>query len=184
MVRAIWRVFEEASSEERETMVAWCWVLRPRVDEGRDMFIGTRGLTRSQVVQEYSNILAGTVGAEPLTLEEVERLFTWNKIVVHDRAWKRLRGSFNNSTEWREFRLEWLTEHPVCVRCGQMDCILQVHHVGLDTLDMTVLEEGFLEGLKHPERFETVCQDCHYLGHLSLINGEKMLIRDLSRDEN
>lgn len=184
MVRAIWRVFEEASSEERETMVAWCWVLRPRADKGLDMFIGTRGLTRSQVVQEYSNILAGTVGAEPLTLEEVERLFTWNKIVVHDRAWKRLRGSFNNSTEWREFRLEWLAEHPACVRCGQMDGILQVHHVGLDTLDMTVMEEGFLEGLKHPERFETVCQDCHYLGHLSLINGEKMLIRDLSRDEN
>ena len=71
MVRAIWRAFEEASSEERETMVAWRWDLLSRDDEGHGEFWGIPGLTRSEVVEEYSNILAKTLGVEPLTLEDV-----------------------------------------------------------------------------------------------------------------
>lgn len=54
-----------------------------------------------------------------------------------------------------------------------MDGILQVHHAGLNTLDMTVMEEGFLEGLKHPEHFEAIRRDCHELEHQGLIKSER-----------
>ena len=184
MVRAIWRVFEEASSEERETMVAWRWDLTSRAEEGRVWFYGIPGLTRSEVVEEYSNLLAETLGVESLTLEDVERHFTWNKPVIHDIAWIRLRSSFYGSREWKEFRLEWLAEHPACVRCGRMDGILQVHHAGLTSLDETVMEEGFLEGLKHPERFETICRDCHELDHQGLIKSEREIIRAHSEEKD
>ena len=184
MVRAIWRVFEEASSEERETMVAWRWDLTSRAEEGGVWFYGIPGLTRSEVVEEYSNLLAETLGIESLTLEDVERHFTWNKPVIHDIAWIRLRSSFYGSREWKEFRLEWLAEHPACVRCGRMDGILQVHHAGLTSLDETVMEEGFLEGLKHPERFETICRDCHELDHQELIKSEREIIRAHSEEKD
>ena len=105
MVRAIWRVFEEASPEERETMVTFRWDFVLRTDEGHSEFWGIPGLTRSEVVELYSNLLAEAVGEETLTSEDVERHFTWNRIVEHDIAWIRLRSSFmvvgsGRSSDW------------------------------------------------------------------------------------
>lgn len=97
----------------------------------------------------------------------------WRKVIVHDKRWMRLRNSFHGSNEWKSFRNRWLTENPVCARCGKSGGIFQVHHKPPYNLDSTVLEEGFLEGLKHSERFETLCRDCHKGKHADTIEYEK-----------
>lgn len=97
----------------------------------------------------------------------------WWKQISHDQRWIRLRNSFHGSNEWKEFRSRWLTENHTCARCGRTDGVLQVHHIDSYTLDRTVMDEGFLEGLKHPERFETVCLDCHKDEHAAMIEAEK-----------
>jgi 5-methylcytosine-specific restriction endonuclease McrA len=39
------------------------------------------------------------------------------------------------------------------------------------------MAEGFLEALKHPERFETTCWDCHQKVHADLIEAERGMMR-------
>ena len=111
------------------------------------------------------------------TLLNEDRALTWWRVIRHDRRWIQLRNSFHMSREWKDFRRAWLADHPACVRCGRTDGLLQVHHAGTDTLDHTAFDEGFLEALRHPERFKTLCGDCHKEGHAYMIEAEKELSR-------
>ena len=109
-------------------------------------------------------------------IEELRNIITWKRLIVHDERWIKIRSSFYGSREWKEFRRAWLEKHPACVQCSRTDGILQVHHTGFNTLDMTVLDEGFLEGLHHPERFETICYDEHQEKHSHLIEAERRIL--------
>jgi len=158
-----WRRFEAASPREREGMVDWY-----EIGETPD----GKGVVRRDPIR-------GGLYIEPsVELEDLcSRLksLRWRKVIRHHQKWFLLRASFYRSEEWKRFRLQWLQDHPACVRCGRTDGILQVHHAGHYNLDHTVMEEGFLEGLKHPERFETLCQDCHYKEHENLIAVEEFV---------
>lgn len=95
-------------------------------------------------------------------------------IVPHSRLWLRVRLSFQNSKEWKAFRNQFLEKHPDCARCGKKADI--VHHRNFYTLNSRVVEEGFLEGLRHEERFGSLCFDCHYQVHEELIITEKEMV--------
>jgi len=129
-------------------------------------------------MQKVSKDAPKTDNTEFYSLGEIEQNFTLVKVIGPSREWTRLRNSFYGSREWREFRLGWLAEHSACARCDQTEGSLRVHDVGQNALRLTVLEEGFLEGMRHPERFETICSECHYQEHALLIMGEQLFIQD------
>jgi hypothetical protein len=93
-------------------------------------------------------------------------------LIPHTPLWIKARTSFYKSAEWKTFRQSFLEQHPQCARCGAK--AQQVHHVPPFNLDATVIKEGFLEGLKHPDRFESICLDCHEREHEDLIKSEIM----------
>jgi tetratricopeptide (TPR) repeat protein len=160
----LWRQFEDASPQERERMVDWNVVWES--SDGSTIAVRERDEVRlygTQVTMEFFNGFTSLDSGE------------WKKIIKHNDKWIRLRKSFNDSKEWHQFRLQWLQTHPACVRCGRTDGVLQVHHAGEYSLDSTVMEEGFLEGLEHPERFETLCVKCHYQEHMPLILNESVV---------
>ena len=157
----LWRQFEDASHQERESMVEW-----------REVWVSSDGST---IAERFGNgvRLYGT----PVTMEFFNGFVSqdsgsWKKKIKHNDKWIRVRNSFTNCKEWDYFRLQWLQTHLTCVRCGRTDGVLQVHHAGHYNQDSVVMEEGFLEGLKHPERFETLCEACHYAKHMGLIKSE------------
>lgn len=134
-------------------MVEWCeWWESP---DGKDIAVRISGKVR----------LHGFSGINSKDVYPRLKSVAWQKHIIHTKIWISLRRSFHDSKEWKQFRLQWLQTHPKCVRCGRTDGILHVHHAGNYNLDRTVMEEGFLEGLKHPERFETLCSGCHYNLH-------------------
>lgn len=100
------------------------------------------------------------------------------EVVTHTDYYIKARQSFVHSKEWRFFRSAFLELHPACVRCKSVKD-LQVHHAGLFTVDVTLINEGFLLPLTHLERFEALCGDCHFGEHEELIVGEK-IIKSLS----
>jgi len=157
---APWRRFDTASSKEREDMVNWIECGKT-VDEKLVAIRTNKGILINPVTRQIWIP----------TKEEFESL-TWEKAILHDERWIPLRDSFYHSKEWKQFRLQWIQAHLTCERCGCTDGVLQVHHRGSYTLDNTVLGEGFLEPLRHPERFETICKDCHYKEHEALIGNE------------
>lgn len=170
--KSFWRRFEAATLQKRLSMVTWRWVAGVQV--GEEYYEGggepdlsleeiTRALLKSEVPWE-----------EEEGPEDLLAAITWHRVIVHDETWIKLRTSFYDSREWREFRQVWLAEHPACTRCGRTDGILVVHHTDDYTVDSTVIDEGFLEGLRHPERFETLCNDCHQEMHIDLRIAESL----------
>ncbi len=141
---AFWRQFEMANPEERKKM------LKVQVTEKNEL---------KKLKKHFS--------------EEVVQLMT--NTVLHDQNWIKMRNGFYQSAEWKKFRLNWIETNKTCVKChrGKEEVTLQVHHTGKYALDMTVMKEGFLESLKHPERFETMCRECHFNEHQGLVNFEK-----------
>ena len=81
--------------------------------------------------------------------------------VTKKSVYRNLVSSFYSSEEWNRFRASWLQKYPLCHRCGKTKETMQVHHRIGYNLSRTIIEEGFLEGLKHPERFWTLCRRCH-----------------------
>jgi len=161
--KALWRRFEAASPQEREGMVTWY--------ERGDTVDG-----KLMAMRRSGRILVNPAidPTEFPTEAELESL-TWTKFVKHDERWIRIRCSFCKSKEWKQFRFQWLQAHPACVRCGRTDGVLQVHHTGCYHLDHIVLGEGFLEPLKHPERFGTLCVGCVQKEHADFIEYEAIL---------
>jgi 5-methylcytosine-specific restriction endonuclease McrA len=162
--KPLWRQFEDASPQEREGMVEWYeWWESPDGQDSAKRFFG-----KDVRIYGFSGI---DFHDAFIRLKSVK----WKKVIRHTNIWINLRKSFNYSEEWAHFRMQWLQTHPACVRCGRTDVVLQVHHAGQNSLDSSVMEEGFLEGLKHPERFETLCVECHYQEHKPLILNESVL---------
>lgn len=147
-------------------MVTWRWVASVQVGEEYYEIRGPPGLSREEITPAL--LRAEVPWEEEEGPEDLLEALTWRRVIVHDETWIKLRTSFYDSREWREFRQAWLAEHPACTRCGRTDSILVVHHIGDYSLDSTVLEEGFLEGLRHSDRLETLCNDCHQEEHIVL----------------
>jgi tetratricopeptide (TPR) repeat protein len=159
----LWRQFEDASPQERESMVeSYEWW---ESSDGKD--IAVRFYGKKVRLHGFGGIRSSDAYA---MLESVK----WEKAIPHSKIWISLRKSFYGSNDWKQFRIQWLQKYPVCVRCGRTDVVLQVHHAGQYSLDNTVIDEGFLEGLKHSERFETLCVECHYHEHKPLILHESV----------
>jgi len=168
--KALWRRFEAATLEERLTMVSTRWVT--------DFDMGI--VPQPPNVEHY--VKSGEQFIQVLTDDPDELILlrpgedghgvTWRRFIVYDERWIRLRRSFIQSPEWRAFRLAWLDEHPACARCDRTYGSLHIHHVSPYTLRLTVLDEGFLEGLRHPERFKTMCGDHHIESHPGLTAGK------------
>lgn len=157
----LWRQFEDASLEEREKMVDWHeeW----QSPDGKDIAVRFGGKIR----------LHGFGGKRSTDVFNMLESVKWVKKITHTGKWIRLRNSFTNCKEWDRFRLQWLETHPICVRCGRTyNNGLQVHHAGYFNQDNVVMEEGFLKGLDHPERFETLCATCHSTLHKGMISIE------------
>jgi len=154
-------------------MVTWRWVAGVQVGKEYYEARGAPGLSREEFTQAL--LAAEVPGEAEERSEDLLAALTWRRVIVHDHTWVKLRTSFYDSREWREFRLRWLEEHPACTRCGRTDGILVVHHIGDYSLDHTVLDEGFLKGLIHPERFDTTCNDCHQEMHIGLRIAESWL---------
>ena len=170
--KALWRRFEAAPLEERLTMVSTGWVT--------DFDLGI--VTQPSNAMDCVRFGTGERFIQILTDDPDELVIlkpgedghgvTWRRFIVYDERWVKLSRSFIQSPEWREFRRAWLEAHPVCARCGLTDGLFHVHHVGPYALRLTVLVEGFIEGLRHPERFETMCGDHHIEQHPGLTAGE------------
>ena len=186
--KALWRRFEEASRTKRRKMMSWSWRVLVKTPEGSEWWFGSAAKSHKAIRADFLDVAndvltrqgePGCPGPAALweairdALLDEDNPLIWWKTIDHDQRWIRLRNSFHGSREWREFRLRWLEEHPACARCGWTDSLLQVHHAGIYTLDKTVFDEGFLEGLRHPERFRTLCGDCHKEVSAPLITVEK-----------
>jgi hypothetical protein len=155
-------------------MVIWRWV--GGVQVGEEYYeVRVRGdpsMSREEIMRALSaSEFPWEEGEGP---EDLPAAITWHRVIVHDETWIKLRTSFYDSREWREFRQAWLAEHPACTRCGRTDGILVVHHTDDYTVDSTVIDEGFLEGLRHPERLETICNDYHQEIHIDLRIAESL----------
>jgi hypothetical protein len=176
--KTLWHQFEEASPKEREGMVEWCewW----ESSDGKDIAVRHRQAPkpwpgRPKYLDSGKVQLHGFGGIPSKDAYLMLKSVKWEKHIIHTKIWIKMRDSFHDSKEWKQFRLQWLQAHPACVRCGRTDGVFQVHHAGHYNLDRTVIEEGFLEGLKHPERFETLCSGCHYKEHEFIISEESVL---------
>ena len=90
--------------------------------------------------------------------------------VLHTKYYIKVRTSFVSSVVWKNFRRSFLVTHSKCERCRKVATV--VHHRSLYTVDRTIIAEGLLESLKHLERFEALCQDCHYDEHEDMIENE------------
>lgn len=59
--------------------------------------------------------------------------------------------------DWRELRLDYLREHPICEKCGRK-LATEVHHIihlsGLN--DAEIVKKGF-----DPTNLMALCIDCH-----------------------
>jgi len=173
--KAFWRWFEAAMLQERLSMVTWRWVAGVQVGEEYYEAGGKTGLSREEFTRALlASELPWEEGEGP---EDLLGALTWRRTIIHDETWIKLRTSFYDSREWREFRQAWLAEHSACTRCGRTDGILVVHHTGPYSLDNTVLNEGFLEGLRHPDRLETLCNDCHQEMHIGLRIAESLILK-------
>jgi len=157
--KAFWRQFEAATLQKRLSMVTWRWVGVIQVGEKRNTYRGNPGVSLEEITRAL--LKSEVPWEEKEGPEDLLAAITWRRVIVHDETWIKLRTSFYDSREWREFRQAWLAEHSVCTRCGRTDGILIVHHTGDYHIDLTVINEGFLESLRHPERLETLCNDCH-----------------------
>jgi len=93
----------------------------------------------------------------------------------HTPLYLKARRSFHHSPGWKAFRLHFLQDHPVCVGCGAPATV--VHHTGLFTIDLTLIEWGFTWVFDHPECCQALCQDCHYQEHRQMIEAETQAAR-------
>lgn len=153
-------------------MVAWRWVAGVRVGKEDYEVSGNPGQSQEDIMRVLPVLkVPWEEGEEP---EDLLAALTWRRVIVHDETWIKLRTSFYDSREWREFRQAWLADNPECTRCGRIDSSNTVHHIGDYSLDHTVLEEGFLESIKHKERLETLCYDCHQEEHIELRIAESL----------
>lgn len=91
-------------------------------------------------------------------------------IILHTGEYIKARDSFYTSREWKDFRDFFLHLFPDCEECKKPAD--SVHHKGYYTIDLTLIEEGFLRPLKDFTRFGSSCRDCHYFGHIDLIAAE------------
>jgi len=140
-------------------MVTWRWVGVIQIGEKHNTYWGNPGVSLEEIMRAPS--ASEGHWEEEEGPEDLPAAITWHRVTVHDETWIKLRTSFYDSREWREFRQAWLAEHPACTRCDRTDGILIVHHTDDYGIDRTVIDEGFLESLCHPERLETLCNDCH-----------------------
>lgn len=191
--KALWRRFDEASRKERQKMVSWYWKVMVETPEGSEWWFGSSDMSHKAIRADFLDVandvlarqeepgcpgLAAKWEAIRDALLNPDTKLKWWRQISHDKRWIRIRNSFHGSKEWGEFRRRWLEKHPACARCGRTDSVLQVHHTGPYTLDRTVLDEGFLEGLRHPDRLETLCRDCHKNEHGVLILVEKDFLKN------
>lgn len=95
---------------------------------------------------------------------------TCRPIILHTREYIKVRDSFYGSKEWKDFRDFFLQLFPTCGKCGKPADT--VHHKAQYAIDLTLVKEGLLKPLKDFTRFESLCHDCHYKSHKSLINWE------------
>ena len=174
---AVWRHFEDASLEEREGMVSWWWTARLNIEREPVTFTGKMGRSQRDVVDRYKNLMIRSLDQPLLTLEGLEAVITWERTIIHDERWKRLYHSFYLSGEWRNFRLRWLQTHSPCVRCDRTCEGLRLRHTNRPPFSHTVLDEGFLRVIQHPERFRIKCRDPRK-EHAFLIEARKRAVSD------
>ena len=148
MMKAKWQVIEEATPEKRIELLL--------------------------VVHHYHSHKLGTLFANPTPLDKDEFGITDKYVILHTKEWTVIRNSFYCSKEWKAFRQKLILDRGKCERCGSQNR-LQIHHKAGYELDTTVLVEGFLDALNYPERFDVICQDCHYKEHKPLIEFEQRL---------
>lgn len=87
-----------------------------------------------------------------------------NGIFLDGEKYRSYRDSFYRSKEWKEFTQGLKSKTHSCKQCGRDKVKIpyfQVHHKKGYEISQTVIVEGFLEALNHPERFEVLCSDCH-----------------------
>ena len=100
--------------------------------------------------------------------QQVDGQMMWT--CEHTPVYLRARRSFEHSPQWKQFRQEFLEEHPVCARCGKKATV--VHHRDNYTVDVTLIAWGFQWIFKRPECCQALCAECHYAGHERLIQAE------------
>lgn len=107
------------------------------------------------------------------------------EVIKHTPYWIKVRASFYTSKEWKTFTKRFIAEsNHICSECKRKiekgfksrfdenyGVCLQTHHA--NTLDTTVIEHGFLEGLTHKENFSLICSDCHTQKHIFMIVAER-----------
>jgi hypothetical protein len=82
--------------------------------------------------------------------------------------WVKIRNSFYQSKEWRAFRQTIIKERGnKCEKCKKQVTSFIIHHKR--NIGMVVVEEGFLNELKHMDRFTVECRECHEDEHGSYI---------------
>ena len=82
--------------------------------------------------------------------------------------WVKIRNSFYQSKEWRAFRQEIIKERGnKCEKCKKQVTSFIIHHNR--NIGFVVVEEGFLNELKHMDRFTVECRECHEDEHSAYI---------------
>ena len=80
-----------------------------------------------------------------------------------------------NSKEWKQLRIEYLREHPLCERClregGYIRSAVDVHHRQPVCASMSLAEMRRLAYLK--SNLEALCIPCHIKTHKEMHKGTK-----------
>ena len=94
-----------------------------------------------------------------------------------------------NSKRWKQLRIAYLREHPLCEECLSNDKIssaIDVHHVypverGKDLQEMTDL--CYNQSAEHPNNLRALCIPCHCEVHRQMRSHTWQMIRKMPQDE-
>ncbi len=89
--------------------------------------------------------------------------------------WTKVCSSFRSSKEWQAIRKQVLEKNPLCSLCKKE--ANTAHHISELDKEVISLNKTFLEA-SPLDNLQSLCGDCHYNLHDSLIELRKMILED------
>ena len=100
----------------------------------------------------------------------IHEAYRHNEVMARDPRYQRLL----NSKRWKELRISYLREHPLCERCqaeGYVRAAIDCHHIRPISSAMSIQEMERLCYL--PRNLQALCIPCHIKTHKEMHKGTK-----------